>query len=633
MKALILEDNANLGESLRRLITEQGLEVRLKHSWGQASSLIDSDHFDVIVLDILLPDKKGFEVLKILSEKNIMSKVALISGLFNEEVVLKKIPENLKENCRFFKKPIDEQAFLKFIKESKGDLASSDNSFIKSFFEKSALLKPLSFYFSEGIDFDSKELIPLVFFAHLKKFTGDLKIQINEKVNSIHFFKGRIIKVVSKSKKSFLGELLVEHGLSLQEDIELLLKQKSVDKRIGEFLVEKELLSPHMLNFVLKEQVKIRLSEFISYPSFKLKIKEKNTMDVMTQAEIDFNDFDFIEWLADSMQTELNDQFLNEFYLKVQDDLLYKSSQLNIASIYQKKYLKKYNQFFKTLKEGLPISEVLKKQEDDSSELGLLYFGLLTKSIYLKQGDKKYSDYKSLESFIDVILSKKDKSPFEVFSLSEQTLPIEIERKYKQIARKIHPDSLPEGIQPFIKKKAKQAFLIVTESYEAIKSESNRKEYEDVKNKDQFLTVIEQYEEGLLRIKEEKFKEAHAIFLKIKKHSQAPSNTTLYTLWAQMKREDVNLFHNKNEAVQIQKTIEKCPISLRTSSLFWFVKGLFCLKTKQYQKAKELFTKTLLVQKDFIPAKKELIAVKSKLSKFNKQLKGKNIFSFLKKSS
>ena len=632
MKALILEDNASLAESLKHLLAQQGLEIRVKSCWEQAFPLIQTEHFDIIVLDILLPDIKGFEVLKIFSEKNIQSKIALISGFVEERTVFENMPEKLRKNCLFFKKPINERAFLKFIKKEKSASFYSANPFIESLFEKNISSQPLSFYFPQGKRFDSKELISIVFFAHLKKITGELEIQIDKDVNFIHFFKGRIIKIVSKSKKSFLGELLVEHGLSLQEDIELLLNQKDTHKRIGEQLVEKELLSPHMLNFILKEQVKIRLSEFMSHSVFKLSIKEKQEVDIISKAEIDFNDLDFIEWLADSAQTELSSTFLSRFYCQIQNSLVYKSSHLNMVSIYQKEYLKKYNQFFKSLKEGLSVKALMKELESGSADLSLFYFGLLTKSIYLKQGDKKYLKDEHLEAFLDDLLKRDPQNAFQIFGLSEQAGMNEIDQRYKQMMQRIHPDSLPENINPLIREKSERALSMLVESYSAVRDESRRKEYISIKSKDEFLKVIDQYEEGISKIKEEDYKRAYSIFLEIKDHQQAPSNTVLYLLWAQMKRFDADLCQDKSEVVQIQKTIHNCPISLRTSSLFWHVKGLFYLQTKQYERAKELFTKTLLVQKDFAPAKRELIAVKNKLSKFNKQVRSKSLFSLFKKS-
>ena len=127
MNALILEDDNSLSESLKKLLSQQGWEVSTRLSWDTASSLIDAGRFELIVLDILLPDKKGFDVLKILSEKGIKSKIALISGLFDELIVLKNIPENLKKNCRFFKKPIDEKSFLEFIKKGRFEIVKTYN--------------------------------------------------------------------------------------------------------------------------------------------------------------------------------------------------------------------------------------------------------------------------------------------------------------------------------------------------------------------------------------------------------------------------------------------------------------------------------------------------------------------------
>ena len=650
MKALILEDNANLANTLKQLLSKQGLDVHISPCWRTASSLIDTNPFKIIVLDILLPDKKGFEVLKILSEKNIKAKIAIMSGLFKEQTVLNNIPDNLKQNCRFFKKPIDETAFLSFINKGKDISNSKNKPFIESFFEKSLPFMPLNFYFSKSETFDSKELISIVFLAHLKQFTGKLEIH-SDNSSIIQFYKGSIIKVVSNSQKSFFGELLVEHGLSLKEDVEVFLGKKDSHKRIGEQLVEKELLSPQMLSFILKEQIKIRLSECISQADFRLVVRESKKTDIEDKMEIDFNGLDFIEWLADSVQTELNAPFLDNLYREIQTSLICKSSQLNVASINQRKFLKKYNTLFKTLKEGVSIEELRKKLKSKHSLLRLLYFGLLTKSIYLEKGDKKYGADESLDLFLDNILSKQSHNLLQVFGFSENcsvekiadfircnNLPKgvsmeEIDVKYNQLVCKIHPDSLPENISSSTKEKANRALSVITNFYNNLKNEDKRKEYLAEKNKDQFLTVFEQYEKGLENIKSENYKKAYEQFLSIKDHDQAPGNTRLYLLWARMKRTGLDIIKERSEAVEMQKIIDSSPISLRVSALFWYVKGLFCFKTIQYEKAKELFTKALLVQKDFAPAKKELITVKYKLKQKNKSSGKKSFLSLFKKSS
>ncbi|MCY4321851.1 MAG: J domain-containing protein, partial [Bdellovibrionaceae bacterium] len=448
---------------------------------------------------------------------------------------------------------------------------------------------------------------------------------------SVHFFKGKIIKLISSSKKSFLGELLVEHGLSLKTDIENLLEKKDPDKKMGELLIEKELLSPHMLSFILKEQIKIRLSEFMSQSVVRVSIKEKKEKDIVSDMEIDFSDLDFIEWLADSIQTELKEDFLKSFYFQIQDCLIHKNSQLNIASVCQKEYLDKYNSFFKSLEEGAVVQKVIEASKFNPLTLRLFYFGLLTKSIYLKDGNTKQKGYGQIESFLESILNKKFDNVFEFFGLSETASMDEIDSKYRKMVKMFHPDSLPNDISLSLKNKAEQALSIIGKNYKLIKNESKKGDYLKSKNQDQFLAVINKYEKGILKIKEGDYKTAYTIFLDIKDHKQAPINTILYFLWAQMKRTDVNLFQDRLKAVKIQKEIDSCSISLRTSYLFWFVKGLFCFQTEQYDRANELFDKTLIIKKDFAPAKRELMSLRKKLREIKKS--SKSFFSFLKRSS
>ncbi|MCY4321694.1 MAG: response regulator, partial [Bdellovibrionaceae bacterium] len=117
MKALIIEDNFAFAESLKKTLAPHFFEIRIKPSWSSATSLIDTDLFDMIILDILLPDIKGFDVLKILSEKNIKSKIILISGLFDKKTVFEKIPNDIKKNCHFLKKPINEKTLIEYLEK------------------------------------------------------------------------------------------------------------------------------------------------------------------------------------------------------------------------------------------------------------------------------------------------------------------------------------------------------------------------------------------------------------------------------------------------------------------------------------------------------------------------------------
>ena len=633
MKALIIEDNPSLAQSLHEFLSQKGWETHLSPSWKSALDFLDKNSAELLILDILLPDKKGYEILEILSQQqnNPFIKVALISGFIDETSILKKIPKSLKDYCAFFKKPIDEKNFSNFLETiSFSETHKSANSISEFFLEEDLPKKALNFCLPKGKIFDSKELIPIVFFAHLKKFTGQLQITTNKtNRNSIKFYKGNIIKFVSTSEKAFFGNLLVEHGLCLQEDIQNLLNNKESNKFLGEKLVEKKLLNPYMLSFILKEQVKVRLSEIMSYPSVTLKILEKPSENG-EKADIDFNETDFIEWLADSSQTELTVDFLKTFFMKSQHRLIQKSSQLNKALISQKQFLQEYNQLFKSLNEGCTVKDIASKVNNKNRVLQLLYFGLLTKSIFLKDTKKEEAvNLKTVEFLANSIIEKDPKDPFSVLNLPWNASSKEAKRNYHQLVMSIHPHVLPLNTSKQLKEKCEQAIYKITTSYEILKDEKKRSEYLRVQKEEDIVTVMDKYEEGLTKIKQGQYQQGIEILEQISNHKHSPNNTELYILWAKIKG-DKNLAENREQMAKIRKAIDSCPISLRTSPLFWYVKGLFCTKTSQYEKADELFRKSLKIEKNFMEAKRELLWLKSKIKK--PLLKNK-FFNFLLKKS
>lgn len=632
MKALILEDNFSLAQFLQKILSTKGYSVFLSCSWSEASALIDKHSFDFLILDILLPDKKGFEVLKILSQKmlNPSLKIALISGFVDENSVYKNVPHNLKDNYMFFKKPIDESALLNFLQTNKpSDSEKKEDTFCNIFFEKDKTEKPLDCYFSPNKTFDSEELIQCIFLAHLKKFTGNFQTTINDKKESlIQFYNGHIIHATSPNKTSYLGTLLVEHGLSLSKDIELILKNKNPNKPIGEQLVEKELLSPYMLNFMLKEQIKIRLSELMSYPSFKLNIVE-TPLDDNKPPDFYFNETDFIEWLADSTQTELTEDFLNKFYFKIKSGVIRKSKEINQDVILQKQFLQDYNLWFKNLKDKSEVKNL--SNNSKNQYLKFLYFGLLTKSIYLQNTQTASIDLKKMERLLDSIIEKDVEDLFSILNLPWNASVKEVEKNYKRLIQDIHPDLIPSTAKNNLKQKAEKAFRKVIQSYKVLKDEKKREEYLRIQEEEAFVNVMNKYKEGLTRIKQEKYRMALASFSEIENHKQAPQNTCLYILWATLKSKDINLEKNQKQLMKIKRTIDTCPISLRTSPLYWYVKGLFFAQNKHYQGAKELFQKSLAVQKSFVEARKELMLVNHIIRSSKSK---KNILNlFLKKSS
>ena len=69
-KILLLEDDLNLSETVAEYFDEQGFEVVCVYDGDDAVSSIYENHFDLLLLDVNVPNKNGFDVLKEIRAQN-----------------------------------------------------------------------------------------------------------------------------------------------------------------------------------------------------------------------------------------------------------------------------------------------------------------------------------------------------------------------------------------------------------------------------------------------------------------------------------------------------------------------------------------------------------------------------------
>lgn len=61
---LIVEDDSDLGSSIVEYLEEEGLEAKLARDGDQAMRMVDSFSPSVVVLDLMMPRRDGFSVLR-----------------------------------------------------------------------------------------------------------------------------------------------------------------------------------------------------------------------------------------------------------------------------------------------------------------------------------------------------------------------------------------------------------------------------------------------------------------------------------------------------------------------------------------------------------------------------------------
>lgn len=89
MRILLVEDDRSLQRTLVRLFTLQNFAVDPTSSGKEASFLAKTNDYDVLVLDIMLPDIDGFEVCRQVRKEGITVPVLLLTALDDVEDKIK----------------------------------------------------------------------------------------------------------------------------------------------------------------------------------------------------------------------------------------------------------------------------------------------------------------------------------------------------------------------------------------------------------------------------------------------------------------------------------------------------------------------------------------------------------------
>lgn len=81
MRLLILEDNVKMAAGLQKGLREHGYAADVSHSGYEGEDLAATGTYDVILLDVMLPDRDGIEVCRNLRRREVTSRILLLTAL------------------------------------------------------------------------------------------------------------------------------------------------------------------------------------------------------------------------------------------------------------------------------------------------------------------------------------------------------------------------------------------------------------------------------------------------------------------------------------------------------------------------------------------------------------------------
>ena len=77
-KILVADDEPNIVTALEFLLQRQGFEVQVARNGDEALSLIESARPDLVLLDVMMPLKSGYEVCKRIRERPDWSHIKVV---------------------------------------------------------------------------------------------------------------------------------------------------------------------------------------------------------------------------------------------------------------------------------------------------------------------------------------------------------------------------------------------------------------------------------------------------------------------------------------------------------------------------------------------------------------------------
>nr|HDN00362.1 response regulator [Deltaproteobacteria bacterium] len=108
-KILIVDDEPRMCESLKILLNNNGYEVHTSNDGHEAIKCLAENDFDLVLLDIVLPDMDGFQVMDFINQQHPDTMVIIITGHISMESTLKALRKGAYD---YIKKPFESEELL-----------------------------------------------------------------------------------------------------------------------------------------------------------------------------------------------------------------------------------------------------------------------------------------------------------------------------------------------------------------------------------------------------------------------------------------------------------------------------------------------------------------------------------------
>ena len=90
-KVLIVDDDHKMCESLKELLSSHSYEFQTSYSAKDAIGNLGKDIFDLVLLDIFMPDESGYKVMDYITSKSLDTLIIVMTGRASTESAIEAL--------------------------------------------------------------------------------------------------------------------------------------------------------------------------------------------------------------------------------------------------------------------------------------------------------------------------------------------------------------------------------------------------------------------------------------------------------------------------------------------------------------------------------------------------------------
>lgn len=617
IRVLIVDDDAVFGATVREALSREGYNAIHVMKTDDAMAQLKVHAVNLAIIDCMLPKMNGRDLAVKMEEESAGMPRILMSGIFRDKNFVR---ESLAKTGAksFLTKPFEMAELLRQVNEAVGHLVDIPVSPVVELMTLSQVTH------GERISAINKSEtihgyeLPWVFATLMhKNISGLLVINADGEPSSVGFKQGEIIQVTNRDQKSYFGVLLVEHGFIEQEELDAAMELTTSAKKLGERLVDANLLSPHAISIVMAEQQGIRLGRIVGNNSVKISFIEND--DLREEASIDIhmlNDI-FNDWVTSKFPAN----WIKTFYMpwvrnKVTKGPDYSDMNRTMsgpAVLRASRMLKELSK--NPTLEALQMDSGLSDDEFFPAFHNLVLGGCIRFGEELKTTDVQVQRKRLKKLEVDL----ERQNYFERMGVSPRAKDIEIKRAYHELAKTIHPDRLAKDAPMDIRDLARKCFNMIQEAHEVLSNQASR---------DNYVLELEQGRAEKIIESEQMMEQARACLAKgdIRRaremledavtHVPMTTDLRLLLMWAKIKTSGGD--KDTEMVAKMKDELSAVPPEDRHNAVYFFVKGLVQKASADFDGARRSLEQAVGIESNFLDAKRELNVLSLQAGKADK---------------